>query len=83
MEYALKTSRSARRGAVGLPRQGGEGRRGEMWGVARPGWLSALPSLPDGGEEEEDEDEAGRMADRRGAALLLVDRRRGVAMWCR
>ena len=33
--------------------------------------------------KEENEDEAGRMADRRGAALLLVDRRRGVAMWCR
>ena len=63
MEYALKTSRSARRGAVGLHRQGVEGRRGEMCGVARPGWLSALPSPPDGGEEDGEEDEAGRMTD--------------------
>ena len=34
-------------------------------------------------EENEDGDEAGRMSDRRGAALLLVDRRRCVAMWWR
>ena len=34
-------------------------------------------------EENEDGDEAGRMSYRRGAALLLVDLRRGVAMWCR
>ena len=55
-----------------------------MWGVSRPGWLSALPSPPDGGEEDEDEDEAGRMSDRRGASLLLlVNRWRGVAMWWR
>lgn len=38
-------------------------------GSPRPGWLAALPSPPDGGEEDGDEDEAGRMADRRGAAL--------------
>ena len=49
------------------PGRGGEGRRGELEGIARPGWLAALLSPPDGGEE--DEDEAGRMADRRGAAL--------------
>ena len=34
-------------------------------------------------EEDEEEDEAGRIADRRGAALLLVNRWRGVAMWWR
>ena len=160
-----------RRGVAGHPRQGGEGRQGERKWIARPGWLSDLPSPPEGGEEdepeadgmtesprrcpvaagrwrggrpslslsagksgrsgerlamvltvktsdgtaerrgtgeevggilrpsslsscfvcsalphhmkEENEDEAGRMVDRRGAALLLVDRRRCVAMWWR
>lgn len=58
------------------PRQGGEDRQGERQRIARPHWFAALPSPPEGGEEdrEEDreEDEAGRMADGRGAALLLV-----------
>ena len=45
------------------PRQGGEGRQGEREGIARPGWLAALPSPPEGGEEDGEEDEAGRMAD--------------------
>ena len=56
----------------------------DVGGILRPGSLSffrllvgsALPHHM----KEENEDEAGRMADRRGAALLLVDRRRGVAM---
>ena len=61
------------------PRQGGEGRQDEREGIARHGWLTALPHHL----KEEDEDEAGRMSDRRGAAILLVDRRRGVAMWWR
>ena len=46
------------------PRQGGDGRQDEREGIARPGWLSALPSPPDGGEEDGEEDEAGRMTDR-------------------
>ena len=69
---------------------GAEERRGtgeDVGGILRPGSLSffrllvcsALPHHM----KEENEDEAGRMADRRGAALLLVDRRRGVAMWWR
>ena len=57
------------------PRQGGEGRQDERERIARPGLLAALPSQPGRGDGEEDE--AGRMADRRGDALLLVDRRRG------
>lgn len=32
------------------PRQGGEVGRGEREGVARPGWLVALPSPPEGGK---------------------------------
>ena len=63
-----------------VPPQGGESRRGELERIARPGWLAALPSPPEGGEE--DEDEAGRMADRRGAALLLFAGR-SVARWWR
>lgn len=35
------------------PRQGGEGREGELEGIARPGCIAALPSPPDGGEEDE------------------------------
>lgn len=61
------------------PRQGGEGRQGERQGIARPGWLAAIPSPP--GRGEEDGDEAGRMADRRGAALLFAGR--SVARWWR
>ena len=33
--------------------------------------------------KEEDGDEAAMMEDLRGAALLLIDRRRGAAMWWR
>ena len=33
-------------------------------GSPRHGWLSSLPSPPDGGEEDGEEDEAGRMTDR-------------------
>ena len=51
--------------------------------VARPGWLSALPSPPDGGEEDGEEDEVGRMVDRRGAALALLVAGRSVARWWR
>lgn len=54
------------------PRQGGEDRQGERQRIARLHWLAALPSPPEGGEEDREEDEAGRMADGRGAALLLV-----------
>ena len=67
---------------------GTEERRGtveEVGGILRPGSLSfcfvclfALPYPHHLKEENEDGDEAGRMADRRGAALVLVDRRRGV-----
>ena len=45
------------------PRQGGEGRQDEREGIARHGWLSAIPSPPDGGEEDGEEDEADRMTD--------------------
>ena len=72
---------------------GAEERRGtgeDGGGILRPGSLSlffvcsfAMPYHHHMKEENEDGDEAGRMSYRRGAALLLVDLRRGVAMWCR
>ena len=72
---------------------GAEERRGtgeDGGGILRPGSISflfvcsfAMPYPHHLKEENEDGDEAGRMSDRRGAALLLVDRRRGVAMWWR
>ena len=40
--------------------------------MARPGWLAALPHHLKEEDEDEEEDEAGRMADRRGAALLFA-----------
>ena len=70
---------------------GAEERRGtgeDGGGILRPGSLSlffvcsfAMPYHHH--MKEENEDEAGRMSDRRFAALLLVDRLRGVAMWWR
>ena len=36
------------------PRQGWRGSTGELEGIARPGWLAALLSPPDGGEEDGD-----------------------------
>ena len=54
VEYAPETSRSARRGAVGPPRKGGEGRQGEREGVARPVWLGAMPLPPEGGDDDEE-----------------------------
>ena len=69
---------------------GTEERRGtgeDGGGILRPGSLSSCfvcSAIPHHMKEEnEDGDEAVRMSYRRGAALLLVDLRRGVAMWCR
>ena len=66
------------------PRQGGEGRQGERQGIARPGWLAAIPSPP--GRGEEDGDEAGRRAGWQTVealpCCLLVDRwRDGGEVW--
>ena len=50
--------------------------------VSGKGWPALAGSVPcpyylKEEDEDEEDDEAGRMADRRGAAMLLVDRWRG------
>ena len=83
MEYAIQTSRSARRGDVGLPRQGGEGLRGERQGIARPGWLAALPSPPEERKRTRTRRAGWQTVEALPCCWLLVDRRRCVAMWWR
>ena len=73
MVWTVKTSD----GAEGEARNGRRGRRNTspLFPLFLFRLSFALPYHHHLKEENEDGDEAGRMADRRGAALLLVDRR--------